>query len=87
MDIPHFTEKTGIPTVSQTMQIHQVMWTSERKNELFARYLSCSDCIKKAQCDHDHLSSANFAQNEILISLQTATTHFTSVNSSKPVIG
>ena len=41
-----------IPSVQQTMKIHQVMWSKKNETELFTRYLRGIDCINKDNCTH-----------------------------------
>lgn len=74
----------GIPTIAQTLKIHQVLWSKRRANELSCRYLSCSDCIEIFECMHYHIASVNYAKKSKTTDNDSETTNletnFKSVN-------
>ena len=44
------------------MKVHQVIWSSERRDVLQFRTLSCFECILEEPCSHYFLTDVNYGE-------------------------
>lgn len=52
--------KKEIKAAPNSMQIHQLIWSTEQSDKLFINYLSCNICYKNPPCYHYKLSPDNY---------------------------
>lgn len=42
----------NLPTFKGTLKVHEAFWSSNQKNLLFMRRLSCANCVETGKCSH-----------------------------------